>query len=1366
MHIRHTVFAALAALAWSMQAAAAPFPADQVPAPLKPWVGWALDGAGRPCPFRYDRFDETRCVWASPLELAVTGGQGAFRQTVTVWREGWVALPGGGPVWPQAVTAGGKALAVVEREGRPAVRLDEGVHVLSGAFAWASLPEAIPLPPHTGVVRLKVEGAWRDNPEIDGQNQLWLRRNAAAPKAEADGLSVEVFRKIRDDNPLIMEARLLLNVAGKPREETFHQAVPEGFAPLDLTSPLPARLEPDGRLRVQLKPGTWNLTVVSRRAAPADAVRLAGPVHQSAAPEVWVYEAVPSLRLAEVRGVPSIQAEQTNLPDGWRRFPAYLVAPGSAMEMTTVQRGAENPRPDRYGLSREWRLNFDGSGYQVRDTLRAEINAPARLEMGEAYDLERVGIDGADQFITRLGEIGDPGVEVRPGAVTIQAESAYDGDIRTVPAVGWTAPMQSLSAELVLPPGWRLFHAGGADGVSDSWVARWTLLDVFLVLVLSVCVFRLVGPGAGLIALPALVLVHQEFPQLAWLGIWLVLFLGLMRVLPEGRLWRFTQALRAVVLLMLVMALLPALLLHMRHGVYPQLAAEDAAMQPVAATALYEAQEDMAAPAAPPLPEAAMERGAMASKRVMSAAAGAAGSAAAPRPLYQYDPTQKTQTGRGVSGWDGRRVHLSWNGPVPADQTVRLWLMPPDGNMALAFARLAAVVWLLAVFCGMPVTPRGWGPWLRNTRAHLFGFTKAAAVAALMWAALPGGAAAQEFPPKELLDELKAKLTREHTTAPDCLPRCATIGRLHLDEQGGALRLRLEVHAAAGVMIPLLQEAQGWRPSTVLTDGAEAATWLDGGVLYLYVPEGAHQVVMVGHAGGGDSIALSLPLTPRQVTAALDGWDMQGVDEHGAASAAIQLTRRGPARSGAQEEDGLTPAPMPLFAVVERTLTLGVTWEVETTVRRVSGGDSGGALEIPLLPGESVTSEGVRVRDGKALVVLSAGGGGVAGWRSTLAPVDRIVLTAPENAPWSERWQLNVSTLWHAETAGIPAVQPGGVQAGQQWQPWPGESVTVAVTRPSGAAGHTLVLDRSALRLVPGQRAQEAALSLTLRSSQGGRHDITLPEGAALTRLTVDGRALPVSAEQAAVSLPITPGSQQVEIGWNQPGGIEPFYRTPRVDMSIPGVNAEVEAHLPADRWVLMAGGPLMGPAVLFWSWIPVLVVVALALARLKLTPLGFWQWFLLLLGLSQSPLALSTAVVLWFLAMAGRGRMAMPSSALTFNFRQAALAAFTVVAMLLLFEGIRQGLLGSPEMRISGNGSSGTQLRWYQDINGEKTPAAWIVSLPVIFYRALMLLWALWLAFSVPKWLRWAWECYSADGYWRRNPVVPPSSAPKPPAS
>jgi len=54
-----------------------------------------------------------------------------------------------------------------------------------------------------------------------------------------------------------------------------------------------------------------------------------------------------------------------------------------------------------------------------------------------------------------------PGVELRKGQLHLVAESRYQASTGTVPAVGWDHDFQSLSANLHLPPGWRLLTTRG-----------------------------------------------------------------------------------------------------------------------------------------------------------------------------------------------------------------------------------------------------------------------------------------------------------------------------------------------------------------------------------------------------------------------------------------------------------------------------------------------------------------------------------------------------------------------------------------------------------------------------------------------------------------------------------------------------------------------------------------------------------------------------------------------------------------------------------------------------------------------------------------------------------------------------------------
>ena len=92
---------------------------------------------------------------------------------------------------------------------------------------------------------------------------------------------------------------------------------------------------------------------------------------------------------------------------------------------------------------------------------------------------------------------------------------------------------------------------------------------------------------------------------------------------------------------------------------------------------------------------------------------------------------------------------------------------------------------------------------------------------------------------------------------------------------------------------------------------------------------------------------------------------------------------------------------------------------------------------------------------------------------------------------------------------------------------------------------------------------------------------------------------------------------------------------------------------------------------------------------------------------------------------------------------------ALTALALVSLLGTIETGLLGSPEMDVLGNGSSGDQLRWYTDRVDDALPVPWMFSLPLWVYRLAMLAWSLWIAQALIGWLRWSWDCLGTGGLW-----------------
>lgn len=1351
---------------WNLPLFAAALTPKNVPEPLKPWIPWVLHGQEEryDCPSLYNLENRWQCSWPTRLELNVKEDGGTFRQEWLMFNEGWIALPGSQKQWPQEVKVNGKGASVIDRDGVPAVHVPKGSYIFQGSFRWERLPELIQIAPSTALVSLQLKGQSIAIPDIDAAGRVWLRkrdRDGEGPEGVQESrLEMQVFRRIVDEIPLSQVLHIELDVSGRPREVLLGQGLPAGYIPVSLTSPLPARIDPDGRLRLQVRPGNWTLDLTCRHGGRANEVTFGPAASAWPQEEVWVFDAQSHLRLVEIEGGTPIDPQQTNLPQDWRNLPAYRLTAGETLKMVEKRRGDPDPAPDQLILQRNLWLDFSGKGYTIQDQIHGAMTRGWRLEMLPPATLGQVTVDGAPQFITRQKGSEKTGVEVRRGQIQLVADSRVEKRIRELPAVGWDHDFQQVGATLHLPPGWRLFSATGVDDIPGTWLKKWTLLDLFVVLIIALSISRLWGFSWGVVALVALALFcHESFaPRFVWLH---VLFaVALSRVLPESRFRRGVVLYRNGSLIALLLISLPFMVDQVRKGIYPQLERPGEMIRVRAVTV----EPVTGAPPAPSEERAELQVEEVPGDLRAKREAYAPKQRLRERPedkwsLLQYDPKAKLQTGPGLPSWQWTAIPLRWNGPVDRTQTIVLSLIPPWVNMVLSVLRVLLLAALIVCVLGIR---RRKGEGIRSSGMAAAGQT--ALVIGLLGLSLSVPARAEaQFPSQELQDQLRERLLER----PDCFPRCADSPKMRLEVSGDRLVIRIEIHALENTAVPLPGSAEQWLPNRVLVNGKPARGLLKTGEgqVWAELPRGLHQILMEGPLPNRASVQVPLPLKQHRLEARVDGWTLERLHEGGLADDPLQLTR---IQEGAAEKTSteLETGTLPPFVRIERDLLLGLDWGVQTRVVRISPTGTAIVLEVPLLAGESVTSEGIRVESRKALINMAPEATEV-NWSSTFEKKERITLTAPRTISWVEVWRVNVSPIWHAQFSGISVVHHQSQDRWlPEWRPWPEEAVDLDLSRPEGVPGKTLTVDRTEMTVTPGRRATNLQLTATLRSSQGGQHAVKLPEESRLQSVRINDVEQAIRQEGDQVTLPVAPGSQKIELLLQQPRAMTSLFRTPEVDLGVESVNAVTRLDVPRDRWVLLTGGPDLGPAVLFWGVVLIVILIAVVLGRTPYTPLRTHHWFLLGLGLSAAFVITAPVVVAWFFAMGWRKGFGENVHHRTFNLAQAGLGLLTVAAFFSLLFAIQQGLLGYPDMQIAGNGSSAFLLRWYTDRAEPLLPQSWVLTVPMMFYRFLMLAWALWLAFAMLRWSRWVWECFSSNGIWRSGKILRASEGHKPSSS
>ncbi len=1338
----------LALCSINLQAAEVPLPEE-----LRPWQAWVLQGQEfRRCPFfatrpGMDAAENFVCAWPERLSLNVDAGGGDFRQRWQLFADAWVALPGSEEHWPRAVRLDGKPAAVVSRSGVPSVRLPPGSYTLSGTFQWSARPEQLAIPAQTGIVELSVDGRAIAQPERP-EGAVWLGKRRS--EQEPQQMSVQIYRLVRDEMPVLLTTQIRLQVAGEGREESLGKILPAEFVPMSIEGALPARIEPDGTLRVQVRPGEWTLLIEAH--GNGVATRFTAAVSQQVPEEVWSYQDNNRLRITALEGAELIDPIQASVPEEWRGLPAYRMSEGAQLTVIERSRGLENQDANQLSLYRQLWLDFDHGGYTVVDSISGTMRQGWRLDMAKPYRVMSARIGEDNLLVTAGPQPPLSGVELRQPTLVLQTAGRLDRAAGRLPATGWQQRFANVAGRLHLPPGHRLVTAWGDVEAPASWTARWRLLDFFLVLIVAVSAWRLRSMAFGALALAALVLTHQDQPAMAWLLINLLIAVALVKVAPAGRLQMLLGWYRNLSLAASVVVFVPFAFEQVRVGVYPQLqqgtVAYEASLSPTPFVGEADEAEDAvrnsvlleSAPPAAPEPERSR------TSKLQSRSYG--GAAAKKQVSQRYAPGTVLQSGPGVPNWNYNVYAYSWSGPVDIQEDVRFVIAAPAWMLIW---RVLGVVLLGAVLAGIAQLAFARLADLKNLR---FKAPPAAPTAVLLMLGVIQGsftppASAATTPDAAILNELRTRLTQP----PECTPSCVETLSAQVTVTTNQLEMVLEIAALANVAVPVPVAAGRWEPESIVVDGLSAgALYRDPAQGYwVALKAGAHTLRLSGRLAAAESIQLSFPQRPRAITTSGSGWEFAGLNNGRMLTNVLELVRQ---RTASSNDPLSAPTQFAPFVRVRRYLNFDLDWQVTTVVERVAPQKGAFSLEIPLLKDESVLTPGIIPRDKEGARVVAIGLAAQEGetrWTSSLprAAAMELVMTPAGNR--TEFWSFTVSPVWNVNFRGVPQVAPQRLADDAPWTfdyfPRDNEVLQLDIARPEAVSGSTLALDSVDLTSSVGRRSTTAELQLRYRSTQGGRHTIVLPLDAQVLSVTADGVALPVRPQKGELPLSLLPGAHSLSVQWQSDSGTRLRTRSPTVDLRASASNLTTRLNIGNERWVLFATGRGVGPAILYWGELLTFIVVAVLLGRFGRLPLRTHDWLLLGLGLSTFSWSVLLLFAVWIFVMRWRAEHRHELSRLKFNLLQLALGALSVSAVFSLVSAIPNGMLRAPDMSVR---PFGRGYSWFVDQAAGLMPQASVYSVPLYLYKAAILLWALWLSFALLKWLPWAWRALSAGGLWR----------------
>ncbi|NEW60114.1 hypothetical protein GSY74_02355 [Sulfurovum sp. bin170] len=555
--------------------------------------------------------------------------------------------------------------------------------------------------------------------------------------------------------------------------------------------------------------------------------------------------------------------------------------------------------------------------------------------------------------------------------------------------------------------------------------------------------------------------------------------------------------------------------------------------------------------------------------------------------------------------------------------------------------------------------------------------------------------------------------------------------------------IRVDISAGAVVSVPIFGNRNIWLPSTVTIDDKIANLNIDrSGGLWLMLSKGVHEVRLSGTVKGHEQIMLSsvLPLHNLKSLSTDKSWQVSSDYK-----SYIEINNLKEQKEKEKEKSRIEP-----MVQVSRTLYFGQRWYIDTEVKLLNSIDKPHRLLYKLLPNESILDKEIELKDGKAVLYLGSKNSYYR-WRSSIPITENLELSFSKNSKHIEIWQMDISSIWDVNYEGIEPVEQLKVGAilMPRFKPWQGEKLKLTMQKAKAVSGESLTIESSKLKIMQSGRYRDMTLDLSLKSSKAGQYTITIDGAEKLKSTQIDGKSHYLKISNGKVSIPLQAKAQKVKLSWREEIGATQSYKFPHIDLSSDSVNSSVQLTLPHNRWVLWTDGPTLGPAVLLWGVLLAVLLFALILGRVKGTPLKTRDWLLLGLGVSTTSVFIMLPIVMWIFALRFREQRGFALKGWLRNFTQIGLVILTFIALGTIIGAVSAGLLGNPDMMIVGNDSYGHYLNWYSDRISTAIAEPTVISVSIWYYRALMLLWAIWIAFSLIRWLKWAWEVFSEGDIW-----------------
>ncbi|MDY0132007.1 MAG: hypothetical protein RBR53_04990 [Desulforegulaceae bacterium] len=1310
------------------------------PEELYKWKEFLVYGEDKfHCVPEFNDDNKFHCKWPGILKLEIYENKILFSQKINLFTDSYIKLPGNLEIFPVNVQKNNKPIPVSVKNKFPVCFPGKGEFEISGELPFDEIPDFINLPEFSGGYKLDLKTDKISSPYTDLKNILWLKKTLSEKDNEKEHLRVNVFRKIKDSFPCEIESVYKINVSGSSRQEK----ISTGNIPGQITfvkSPLPLKIGKNGCFYVQVKPGEYEISI--KNILPQLPLEL-GPFNSGYNQEIIALEKEPGVRISNIKNLKTIDPKNTDIPDLWKNLLTFILSPEKKILFEETIRGVLPSQPD-LKLEREIWIDFNGKGSTIKDQIKGKLHQRTFIGILDKSEIipGKISINNQDKIITKKGNLS--GICVNEGSFSMESVSRKNNSKNIFPP-GWELDFSNISGYINIPPGYEILSVSGAKlSGNHSFISKWTLLDIFVLCILFISAYKIWNIKWGILFFICAGAVYHKFYVPPYIWILLVIFSGILNSNSLKTFFfqkQFFKVSFNLIYFSCLLTVFSAAIVfsaqNIKYFVYPSLDTHLPSYKTYPPEIIQQKQltptDNFMRKSSANLKQR-LDTRTMAIDREIE------------KPVYQLINDQEfTQTGVGLPLWKNKKIRFenAW------DNQMKIYLIPPIGVRAIYLSNIFFLFILLFKLIPFKNIFSKLKPLSKTNTALVF------VLGLSLSLVLPEKGFSSQYPPEYLLKEYKQRLLNtknfEHQLA--IIKNCS----LNASKSGDKIRLEMifNIDSTKDCAVYLPQTKDLEYENLYLNSKEQHYILNNKGKTLSFIPKGIHEL-KVFSVSKKDEIELKFDMVPLKLSFNSEGVSSKGIENRGFSPLIkIFIPKNENEKNTLKGIEGALP-----FPVVERSLFLGREWKIKTKIKRFypQNNDKKAEVSINLIENEKILKKTGEIKNNKLEITLLPK---VNSWEfeSEIPVGQNIEIISEKEMTHLEEWRIDSDSLRDFEVKGLLPVKYN-YNNNTVFVLQPGTKGFILPEKLKPIKGRFFTIDKTELIYDLRQTKNTLKINSSIRAGKGFNHKITYDNSKIYPEeLIINNIKNQIPELNGELILPLSPGTNEVNIIFKEKNKNQSFFlpqktNFPEINLNSESTNINQEIKYPSKSWIIGTYGPKKGPAVLFWGYFAGVILVAIFLTKLGKSFLKPHQFILLAAGLSISALLEIIIVFGFFLAIEYRKNL-IPAETKFFNLIQTGLVFLLVISAIIIYNAVSSGLLGIPEMQVTGNGSYSGNLKWFSDKADNFIPSVFIILAPINLWRLVLFLWSIWIsAFLINK-TPYIIDSLKHEGFWKKTKFI-----------